>query len=361
MNEGATPANGPSLRFLPIVFGLIHLLVDASTISAVETSATFHELRPFWFFYFIVAYDLLAFATQPLLGHLTDRLRVFRGALLLGLSMVLGGMLLKTSEPIITLLLSGIGNALFHLGAGAFVLHVEPGRATPAGVFVGPGAVGVVLAKYLVKNDLVLFWPFVLALAAALALAWLYRYPVIPRVDKPRMLEVDRPLLAALLLLFSVFVRSFVGFAGAYQCPRSTAIAFGFGFAGFAGKSLGGIVGDRLGWIRAGVGVLLISAPLIAFGGANYVMVTIGLFLFQMTMPITLVAMFVLLPGRPAYAFGLTCLAYIVGAIPTFYPHVRAFYSAPAFLALIVLSAVTLYAGLRPLQGRVPMKFSGPT
>jgi predicted MFS family arabinose efflux permease len=145
--------------------------------------------------------------------------------------------------------------------------------------------------------------------------------------------------------------------AGGYQCPKATAIAFGFGFAGFAGKALGGVLSDRLGWIKVGVATLLISAPLIAFGGSNYVLVTIGVFLVQMTMPVTLVALFALLPGRPAFAFGLSCLAYIAGAIPTFYHQVRAFYGPFAFLALMLLSAITLYAGLRMLREKVPMRF----
>ena len=315
--------------FFPYVFGLVHLLVDAATISTIDTSYIAHELPPYWAFYYVVAYDLLAFASQPLLGFLVDRTRFFRGAILAGLGAVLAGVLLKSVEPLSTLVLAGVGNALFHLGAGAFALHVEPGRATPPGIFVGPGAIGVVLAKFLVKSDLVYLWPFVLALAAAFVVSWIYRYPEIPRTE-----YLDHP-----------------GYV------QYLAIAFGFGFAGFAGKALGGVLSDRLGWIKVGVATLLISAPLIAFGGSNYVLVTIGVFLVQMTMPVTLVALFALLPGRPAFAFGLSCLAYIAGAIPTFYHQVRAFYGPFAFLALMLLSAITLYAGLRMLREKVPMRF----
>ena len=345
------------VAFFPIVFGLMHLLVDAATISTVDTSKAIFQMPGFQAFWYIVAYDLLAFAVQPFFGLLADKTRFFRAMTIAGVGAVAAGMALRSVEPTVTLLLAGLGNAAFHVGAGAFALHVEPGRATPAGIFVAPGAIGVGLAKYLYKADLVYTWPFLVALGAAFAIAWFYQYPEIRRVEKPKMLNIDLPVVAILLLLFSVLVRSLVGMAGGYQCPKATAIAFGIAFAAFAGKAMGGVLSDRLGWIKVGVGALLISAPLIAFGGANYVVVTIGLFLFQMTMPVTLVAVWSILPGRPGFAFGLASAAYIVGAIPTFFPVVKAQYGPWTFLALILLSAATLYLGLRMLRKEVPMKF----
>jgi hypothetical protein len=42
------------------------------------------------------------------------------------------------------------------------------------------------------------------------------------------------------------------------------------------------------------------------------------MFLLNLTMPVTLAAVADTLPGRPAFAFGLTCLALILGAFAAF-------------------------------------------
>ena len=165
--------------------------------------------------------------------------------------------------------------------------------------------------------------------------------------------------LVLFLLLFSIVVRSLVGRAGGYLCPRAFAVGVGFACAAFAGKALGGIVSDRLGWLETGVGALVLAAPLVAFGGSHAAAVTVGLFLVQTTMPVTLAATAALLPGRPGTAFGLASLAYIAGFLPTLSGAAKALYGPPAFLALILLSAAALYAALRLLRGAVPMKFDG--
>jgi hypothetical protein len=95
----------------------------------------------------------------------------------------------------------------------------------------------------------------------------------------------------------------------------------------------------------------------VAFGGSNSAAVTIGMWLFQMTMPVTLVALYALMPGRPAFAFGLTCLALILGGLPTFFRAIKAHYDSWAFLVLILISAAALYEALRRLRGAVPMRF----
>jgi hypothetical protein len=123
-----------------------------------------------------------------------------------------------------------------------------------------------------------------------------------------------------MLLLVSVAVRSFVGFGACFQCPGGLAIAIGLPVAGFLGKLVGGMAADRLGWLRASAGALLLSLPLIAFSGGSLVLALPGVLLFQSTMAVTLVAVYALMPRWPATAFGLPCLALIAGSFPTFFP-----------------------------------------
>ena len=343
---------------LPVLFGLFHMFVDATTIFVLARSRVVHALPPHAAFGIVMAYDLAAFASQPLLGMLADSIRVFRGTVLAGLALAAMGVALLRVDPWLAVLVGAAGNAAFHVGAGALCLHAQPGRATPAGIFVAPGALGVAAGKLLAGNAAA-EWPFLAALAAAALLAAVVRVPHVPPPARRAFLAVRRPVAVLLLLLFSIVVRSLVGRAGGHLCPHAFAIAAGFACAAFGGKALGGIVSDRFGWLETGVGALLLSAPLVAFGGSHAAVVTVGLFLVQMTMPVTLAATVALLPGRPGTAFGLAALAYIGGFMATFLPGVKASYGPWSFLALILLAAAALYAALRLLGEAIPMKFDG--
>lgn len=153
------------------------------------------------------------------------------------------------------------------------------------------------------------------------------------------------------MLLLSVSVRAFIGFGAAHACAADTLLTLGIPIAGCVGKATGGVISDRLGWIATSVGALLLSAPLIAFGGSDAHAILAGLLLLQMTMPVTLAAVAVVLPRRLATAFGLPCLALIIGALPTFFPAGKELYGDRLFFGLIIASAGVLFAALR-LLGR---------
>lgn len=348
-------------RRLPAVLGVIHAAVDAACAMAVLSTVVFHRLNTGHAFYLVVAYNILAFAGQAPAGALTDRLRRPRGATLLGLALTALATMTLTLEPVTTMVLAGVGNAFFHVGAGAMVLRLNPDRATAPGIYVAPGALGLALGVWLGRGGWTLAWPFALALAVGFAVTWFIAVPpatYAPTVEEKRTPrpQLSYPKLVIGLLLVSVTVRSLLGFAGAYAVPKEAVVMFGLATAAFGGKALGGIVSDRIGWLETSVGALLLSAPLIAFGGSNALLVIIGMFLFQMTMPVTLSAIALVIPGRPGLAFGMPCLALILGALPTFYSSVKVFYGPFAFLGLVVLSAASVLAGLHLLGPRNPVK-----
>ena len=346
-----TPATG--LRYFPAVFGLVHAAVDAATVMTVNATRWAHGLTAQETYFWLMAYDLLAFVGQTPLGALLDRLRLFRGAAILGVILCGLGIAALPLSPWLAVALAGLGNALFHVGAGALSLHVEPGKATPVGVFVAPGALGLAVGGMVGKSEGVILWPFLLALAVGLVAAWLCPAPRrIPRPAEAHRPEVRWPAALVLLLLLSILIRSLVGFGAPSALPRLPVVAWSLAAAAFAGKGIGGVLSDRLGFVRVSVGALLISAPLIAFGGSSWPVMIGGLLLFQMTMPVTLVATATLLPGRPGLAFGLNCLAYILGFFPNTQPAVRALYGPLTLLGLILLSALCVYLGLRPLRGQ---------
>ncbi|MDF1562997.1 MAG: hypothetical protein P1V51_08125 [Deltaproteobacteria bacterium] len=346
-------------RHFALTHGVIHAVVDTVTVMTVYSTLIVHDLSLQWTFYGIIAYDLLAFAGQAPLGYLVDRLRWPREALLAGIALSALGALFLPLSALAAIALVGLGNALFHVGAGALSLYVRPGRATPPGIFVAPGALGLGLGYHLGNEGIYALAPMVLALALCFAFARRAEHPILPTIEERPTLAIPAPHLIAALLLFTIFTRALVGYAGGRDCPKLAWVPLALILASFLGKGLGGFLSDRLGWIATSVGALVLSAPLIAYFGDSPVLLVTGMFLFQMTMPVTLVAITAILPGRPGLSFGLACLVLVLGALPTFFPATRALYHPAAFLGLILLSAALLYLALGRLRGRVPMRFSG--
>ena len=346
-----SPFSMQSAGNLPVWYGIIHALVDCTTVTAIFRAA--HDtglMEPFTPFLIVLGYDLLAFALQAPLGVIADRFGLYRKMLVLGLFLSLGAVI-SIPSGWITMLLAGLGNALFHLAAGAKVLDMSGGKAGPAGIFVAPGALGLGLGTWLGKYSIGPVWPLAIIILVCLMLVW---YIQGHQIDGDRPIPVPRAgcrkntllILILGLLLISVAIRSYVGLGGTWQCPGVEVLMITLPLAAFLGKLLGGIIADRVGWIETSVMVLLVSAPLIALNGGSPGLVTLGLLLFQSTMPVTLAATYLLMPERPATAFGLPCLALVTGAVLTFFPLGKSFYGSGTFLLLITGSAMVLLIGL---------------
>jgi len=267
-----------------------------------------------------------------------------------GLAVTALGLLAMGANATLATVLAGLGNAFFHVGAGAAALSVDPGRASAPGIFVGPGALGLATGLYLGHAGDVPVLPLLALLVVALgAVATLGNVPPPKALPQPRPARAAVSAIAVLLLL-PIAVRAFVGMAGCYACPKLAWLPWSMATAAFLGKALGGVLAERLGWTRTGVGALVLSAPLLAFGSGTPAAMVLGMFLFQMTMPVTLVALHVLWPRFPGFALGLACVALVAGALPTGWSAAQAVCGQVPFLALILLSAVALWAARRFLR-----------
>jgi FSR family fosmidomycin resistance protein-like MFS transporter len=112
------------------------------------------------------------------------------------------------------------------------------------------------------------------------------------------------------------------------------------------GKASGGFLSDWLGPKRAAALSLALSAVLYLFSGVP-ILGTAAVFLFNMTMPITLWAAARLMPGGKGFAFGLLTFGLFLGFLPTWlgWPSILTQPWAMALAAL--LSAGLLLAGLK--------------
>jgi FSR family fosmidomycin resistance protein-like MFS transporter len=155
-----------------------------------------------------------------------------------------------------------------------------------------------------------------------------------------------------LLLLISIAIRGMVGLSLVLPWKSDTGLLFALTGAVVLGKAFGGILGDRFGWSRVAVSGLAVSAPLLAFFPHIPAIAITGAFLFNLSMPITLICLARLLPGKEGFAFGLTTLALIIGAFPTFTP-LRIVIGRQIFLSIAILISITvLYSGLRLYQSQ---------
>ncbi len=256
-----------------------------------------------------LVYNFCAFALQMPLGILADRLG--RNRLFSALGGLLALLAVIPAGNWWTVLLAGLGNALYHVGGGRETL-LQSQDYGPLGVFVAPGAVGIFLGSLLRKVPLAGAFAGGLLAVCVLALLWLHRQEV------PSPKSFRAPSLRALGLLLALFLvvllRSLVGMT--MVSPWKTGIYVVLGAVlGAAGKALGGLAADRLGGKTAGAVSLFLAAMLYFFPDSPVCGILAGL-LFNMSMPITLGDSARLLPGGEGFAFGLLTFALFLGFLP---------------------------------------------
>ena len=241
-------------------YAVTHAAVDAACAVLLWTAYEDGRLSASAAWSAFFAYNLLAFAVQPLVGLAADRLRLGRGA-------AAGGALLTATAAAVALVpgaiwtavvLAGLGNAVFHVGGGVVSLRAAPGRAGPVGVFVAPGAAGLAIGILAGKAGAPV-WPFVAALvvlAAAVALLPTPRLdataPATKRPPAPASLAGAGMAVVALLLAV-VGVRAFVGLTLVLPWKSDLVLLAALTAAVVTGKAAGGLLADRFGWRRIAV------------------------------------------------------------------------------------------------------------
>jgi len=147
--------------------------------------------------------------------------------------------------------------------------------------------------------------------------------------------------------MMTICIRSIVGLSIDLPWKSNPLLLITLTAAIALGKGLGGFMADYFGWIKIAMGGLAIAAILLVFGPQGATAGIIGLFFFNLTMPVTLVAISNLMPGKPGFAFGLTTFALLAGALPTFFKTKTILAASPVIFIAVILSAVALYMGLR--------------
>ena len=309
----------------------------------------------------ILLYDIVAFTLQLPIGIALDQLDKNSYAALLSYALVGAGVILSL-VPIALLewpaiLLLAIGNALFHSAGGLSVLNISQKHAGPSGIFIATGAIGVFLGTQSAQMGRLQIAFSLLVLLFLCALITL----VVQKVNKKYwnvhnvsfdILELSfNTLLAIVLLSLVVALRSYAGMVMAFPWKSEMFLLVLSILGVFAGKALGGVVADRIGFRTTAIFSLIAAATLFVPSWEIPVMGLLGVFFFNFTMSITLASLANILPNAKGTAFGLASFSLAVGALPA----LAGFrIEHPAMLSGISLvSALSLGVGLTLVKDSV--------
>ena len=319
-----------AIVFHTLLLSLLHLLVDGVCSCGVmlmscQIASDFEACG------LIVLYDVLAFGTQPLIGHWLDKSCASPSRLKLAIALLVGGAIISLLPISLTFLaammgalLLGMGNSLFHVYGGKYVAVFSQNDIRVMGVFVSTGAVG--LAIGLGFYSPMLLTVFLLTL---LILTALHIYNArISQVESPLLICTEEaksasvqsavPLIFLSCLMFVVAGRAFIG-----ECVpslRTSSPLMGapltmvvVSLVVMVGKAAGGFLSKMWGVRNVFCVSMLLSATTFLMCPWHDVFVLMTLLLVNISMPCTLYWATKAVPGREGWAFGLLAMALLPG------------------------------------------------
>lgn len=319
---------------MTVLYAILHLLVDG--ICAYAMFGYF--LRQEQGYVYVLLYNFCAFALQMPFGAALDLLNRKRGKSLpfatacAGLALTLTGVL---THPVVL----GIGNALFHIGGGVGTIYEDETndwRGRGLGIFVAPGALGLYLGTQLAGINVGAVWWCIAGGVMFIAVAgvgWGYLiyirpaqgragYDVLGGKEQGRAGGASRENGGAVFLLGAcvflvVILRSYIGMAVTFPWKTTAFAVAASTLAVVCGKAAGGFLAARIGILRTVVLSLTAAAVFYLFSGSILAGI-LALFLFNMTMPVTLYLLIRRLPLFPGFSFGFLTFGLFLGFLPAY-------------------------------------------
>ena len=309
------------------IYSLLHMLVDGVCALAMFGSLAKGDNGQF----VMLLYNFCAFALQMPLGTVLDLLILRKakhkeslafGFAAVGVAMTLAGAFL---HPVML----GIGNALFHIGGGVGTIQEDSAKGWKGrglGVFVAPGALGLYIGTFLAKKGVwdrgLAIFGFILLVLTILASMWQKRTKDLPtpvvRESYKEQIGQKRIVLLACCCFIVVILRSYIGMAVSFPWKQMQVLAFVSILAVVAGKMAGGFFAAKYGHSKTTV-ITLILAVVGYIGLETAPFGLAALFLFNMTMPMTLYLLIRALPDLPGFSFGLLTFGLFLGFLPVYF------------------------------------------
>ena len=260
----------------------------------------------------LLLYNFCAFALQMPLGLWADGLD--RNGVVAAAGCGLTAAAFLVPVPLAAAMTAGVGNALFHLGGGIDVLNTSGKRAAALGVFVSPGAVGLYVGTFWGGGTAIsaLLPPAgLLVLGGGILLLCRGTMGSLRSGNAPVEVEpVGGSWLPLIPLFLVVVLRSWMGLGQSFPWKAEWSLSLVAALA--LGKAAGGFLMDAVGPRRAAGWSLGLAAALYLFSGEPIPGI-FAVFLFNMTMPMTLWAAAKILPGAKGFGFGLLTFALFIG------------------------------------------------
>jgi MFS transporter, FSR family, fosmidomycin resistance protein len=293
----------------------------------------------------LLVYNGFAFVLQAPFGYFVDKFLNPKLAAITGLALVAVSFLFsKNVYP--ALIIMSLGNALYHVGGGSLVLSIRKKKATYAGLFVAPGAIGLAIGSYLaVSPTFVSMVSFPVLLTILGVALYFVGKPVFER-SYEKIKTGNWGILLVFLIMIPIVVRSLIGMSVSFPWKENVYLGLALTASLALGKVFGGILADRFGLVKIGVSGLLIAAPLLAFFPHIPFWGIVGAFVFNFTMPVTLIAILNILPGKRGLSFGLASTALFLGALPVILDWHEWIKGNGVIFSLILISSFILFAAL---------------
>ncbi len=282
-----------------------HFCVDAVCASIV-IGATQNIIDSFIFF---VLYNFFAFCMQPFAGLILDKQKTVQPKhyILLSFILLLFGFI-PNSNIWLIVILAGLGNCLFHVGAGMLVLIQADKKMTPLGVFVSSGALGLFLGTIFATN---ITWQYLLFLSLIILILMNLNIPKKITVKSDKKTDF----LCVIFLCICIAIRSFMGFMPLTDFEKTPLILLMITIGVFLGKFLGGFLCDKYGIKK----IVYVSTScvllLFLFSFSNPYLWAIVQMIINLSMPITLYLMYKSMPKYPAFSFGLSASCLVIGFV----------------------------------------------
>jgi MFS transporter, FSR family, fosmidomycin resistance protein len=307
-------------------------------------------------------YNLLAFGLQPVAGLLIDRFNVPKGGLLVGLSLATLAWVLLPFQPVLSVVLIGLGSAVIHSSGGGLALTLTPGKARGIGIFAAPGVLGLALGAQLPQSGIKIFLPVLIGLLVLMMLILIIE-------DGHNLISTPASSIGIagyewtlIALCGAVAIRSML-WTGVVTGTGGNAIyGLRIALAAALGKITSGFFADRIGWKNWVLASLILAVPILEISSnrshdAPGWGMLMGIFLLQSTIPVMLAMLFFMLPRQPAFSAGLGLgLATIIGGLPIFVG-----FASRLALPSVVIFSILLTLGLFVVSLNYPSLKDQPT
>ena len=312
---------------LPLMLGLAHGLNDciAGYIlgSAGEGTGSVVIIGAL-----LLVYNVIAFGGQWPVGVLLDKSPRVKMVSIMSLAAALIALVIFRSSLPVAVILAGIASAFFHVSGGIMALR-HPSNLHAAGLFAGPGVVGLIAGGVLAHLHIDIVPVVALVMCAVIAGIWILPYSEVKaQEEREEQPGIDKHDVLMIVLLLVISLRSACW--DVFQLiNEGNFVWLGWiAFAAAAGKMAGGFAAARIGARRYLFAALTISVLLLTFWSHQLIMLCVGIALLQSSIPVSMSLMFALMPSRPGSAAGLVLGAAIVFGGVLFYsikhiPHAR--------------------------------------